>query len=101
MLYLGRHRLAPDAPLAPLAPPTAPTAAERDAPRAAGAPPSPGGSGAALAHVVRAGYSTCAHAYLLSRRGAARLLRALRARGGGAMPVGGSTRPARRVRGGY
>lgn len=52
LLYLGRNRHGPDGP------PVYSTAA-----------PGPGG-----VRVVRAGFSTCAHAYVLSRRGVAKLL---------------------------
>ena len=54
LLYLGRNRHGPDGPTV------------CDAPAA--------GRGDGAARVVRAGFSTCAHAYALTRRGAERLL---------------------------
>ena len=58
LLYLGRNRHGPDGP------PVFAAAARLAA----------GGAGGATARVVRAGFSTCAHAYVLSRRGVEKLL---------------------------
>jgi hypothetical protein len=68
LLYLGRNRHGPDGPPVLSLP----------------SPPTAGGGGGAGRVVVRAGFSTCAHGYAVSRRGLAKLL---------ALPIRHAVRP--------